>query len=41
MDVSRRQLVKADSGKKTQNVQDEVVAMLSELIDEMEKKGGT
>ena len=41
MDVSRRRLLKAESGKKTQKVQNEVVAMLSELIDEMEKKGGT
>ena len=41
MNFSHRQLAKMDSGERTQRVQDDVVALLSELIDEIEKKGGS
>jgi len=41
IEYSRRQLSLEDSGTKTQKVQDDVVAMLTSLIDEMEKQGGT
>ena len=41
MEFSRRRLTLEDSGAKTQEVQDNVVAMLTSLIEEIEKKGGT
>ncbi len=41
IEYSRRRLSLEDSGAKTQNVQDDVVAMLTSMIEEIEKKGGT
>lgn len=38
---SRRKLALQDSGKKTQQVQQKIVAMLDKMIKEAEKKGGT
>lgn len=38
MDFSRRKLSLEDSGAKTQEVQEEVVALLTEMIEELEKK---
>ncbi|HUQ72057.1 MAG TPA: tetratricopeptide repeat protein, partial [Planctomycetaceae bacterium] len=40
MDYSRRQLHLTETGRQTQEVQDDVVALLTELIDELEKKCG-
>lgn len=40
MKFSGRRLNLADSGKQTQEVQDDVVALLTEMIDELEKKSG-
>jgi tetratricopeptide (TPR) repeat protein len=40
MDYSRRQLHLTDTGQHTQEVQDNVVALLTELIEELEKKCG-
>ena len=40
MSFSLRQLTKQNSGQQTQQVQENVVALLSELISEIEKKGG-
>lgn len=41
MGYSRRRLSLEDSGKKTQEVQEDVVALLTEMIDELEKKCGS
>ncbi len=41
IEYSRRRLSLEDSGEKTQDVQDEVVTLLTSLIEEIEKKGGT
>lgn len=41
IEYSRRRLSLEDSGTKTQEVQDDVVAMLTSLIEEIEKQGGT
>lgn len=41
MSFSLRQLANRDSGERTQRVQDNVVALLTELISEIEQKGGT
>ncbi len=38
MNFSRRRLSLEDSGEKTQEVQEEVVALLTEMIEELEKK---
>lgn len=40
MKFSSRRLTLADSSKETQDVQDDVVASLTEMIDELEKKSG-
>lgn len=40
MDYSRRQLRLTETGQHTQEVQEDVVALLTELIDELEKKCG-
>lgn len=40
MDYSRRRLHLTDTGRQTQEVQENVVALLTELIDELEKKCG-
>jgi tetratricopeptide (TPR) repeat protein len=40
MNYSRRQLHLTETGRQTQEVQDDVVALLTELIDELEKKSG-
>ena len=40
MSFSLRQLTKEDSGPQTQRVQENVVALLTELISEIERKGG-
>ncbi len=40
MDFSHRRLVRANTGERTQEVQDHVVDMLTAMIDEMEKCGG-
>ncbi len=40
MNFSRRRLGLEDSGQQTQEVQEEVVALLTEMIDELEKKSG-
>lgn len=40
MNYSRRQLHLTETGRHTQDVQDDVVALLTELIDELEKKSG-
>jgi len=40
MSFSLRQLTKQDSGPQTQRVQENVVALLTELISEIERKGG-
>lgn len=40
MDFSRRRLGLEDSGRRTREVQDEVVALLTEMIEELEKKCG-
>ena len=41
MKFSRRRLSNEDSGKRTQEVQEDIVAMLNSIIEELEKKGGT
>lgn len=41
MNFSRRRLGLEDSGEKTQAVQDEVVSLLTEMIEELEKKCGS
>jgi tetratricopeptide (TPR) repeat protein len=41
MQYSHRRLSLDDSGTKTQEVQDDIVAMLTSLIEETEKQGGT
>lgn len=41
MNFSRRRLGLEDSGKHTQEVQEEVVALLTEMIEELEKKSGS
>ena len=41
MSFSHRQLTKEESGQRTQKVQENVVALLTELIEEIEKKGGS
>jgi tetratricopeptide (TPR) repeat protein len=41
MDFSRRRLGLEDSGDRTQEVQEEVVALLTEMIEELEKKCGS
>lgn len=41
MNFSRRRLGLEDSGEKTQVVQEEVVALLTEMIEELEKKCGS
>ena len=41
MEYSRRRLTLEDSGKATQQVQGDVVAMLNSLIEEAQKPGGT
>jgi tetratricopeptide (TPR) repeat protein len=40
MDFSRRRLTLEDTGEKTQAVQEEVVALLTQMIEELEKKCG-
>jgi tetratricopeptide (TPR) repeat protein len=40
MDYSRRKLHLTDTGRQTQDVQEDVVALLTELIEELEKKCG-
>jgi tetratricopeptide (TPR) repeat protein len=40
MSFSERRLTLEDSGRKTQEVQDDVVALLDEMIEELEKKCG-
>lgn len=40
MDYSRRQLHLSETGRQTQEVQENVVALLTELIEELEKKCG-
>jgi hypothetical protein len=40
MEFSRRRLTLEDSGQRTQEVQEEVVALLTEMIEELEKKCG-
>ncbi len=41
MGYSRRRLSLEDSGQKTQDVQEDVVALLTEMIEELEKKCGS
>jgi tetratricopeptide (TPR) repeat protein len=41
MEYSHRRLSLDDSGTQTQEVQDDIVAMLTSLIEEIEKQGGT
>lgn len=40
MNFSERRLTLTDSGRKTQEVQNDVVALLDEMIEELEKKSG-
>ena len=41
MRFSRRRLSNEHSGKRTQEVQEDIVAMLNSIIEELEKQGGT